>query len=101
MDLLRSLSIESIAATILDFTDAACAELANIGATICSSRETEARSGIVLFELPGRSPQQIRKDCLAQGVAINCRAGRLRMSAHAYNNHDDLQRLLTVLRTAG
>lgn len=97
LKLLLSLGIENIAAAILNFTDMACAQLTQAGAVIRSPREGEDRSGIVSFELPGRDPQQIRKECLAQGVALNCRAGRLRLSAHAYNNLEDLARLLSVI----
>ncbi len=97
LKLLLSFGTRNIAAAILDFTDTACEQLIRIGAVIRSPREGENRSGIVSFELPGRDPQQVRKDCLAQGVALNCRAGRLRLSAHAYNNAADLERLLAVL----
>jgi cysteine desulfurase / selenocysteine lyase len=98
VQLLESLGIENIAAAVLEFTDMAVNELSKIGAKVFSPREGEQRSGIVLFDLPGRNPQQIRKECLAQGVALNCRAGRLRLSAHAYNNLADLERLLSILK---
>ncbi|MDZ4658974.1 MAG: aminotransferase class V-fold PLP-dependent enzyme [Bythopirellula sp.] len=95
--LLLSLGIANITAAILDFTDMACEQLSQAGAMIRSPREGDNRSGILSFELPGRDPQQVRKECLAQGVALNCRAGRLRLSAHAYNNSEDLARLLSVI----
>ena len=98
LKLLMSLGVENISAAILDFTDMACDQLVAAGAVVHSPREGSNRSGIVSFEMPGRDPQQIRKDCLAQGVALNCRAGRLRLSAHAYNTIPDLNRLLNVLR---
>ncbi len=99
MDLLLSLGVENIAAAILDFTDIACEQLNQAGAVIHSPREGEDRSGIVSFEIPDRDSQELRKVCLAQGVALNCRSGRLRLSAHAYNNDADLQRLLDVLKS--
>lgn len=98
--LLLSLGIEHIAAAVLVFTDTACEQLAQAGAVIRSPRDGENRSGIVSFELPGRDPQQVRKDCLAQGVALNCRAGRLRLSAHAYNNQLDLDRAFSAIFSA-
>lgn len=95
--LLLSLGIDNIAAAILDFNSTACEQLSEIGATIHSPHSDENCSGIVSFELPGCDPQQLRKHCLANGVALNCRSGRLRLSAHAYNNQADLDRLLSVL----
>jgi cysteine desulfurase / selenocysteine lyase len=99
MKLLLSLGVENMAATILDFTDKACEQLSQAGAVIHSPRHGDSRSGIVSFEIPQRDPQHFRKTCLAQGVALNCRAGRLRLSAHAYNNDADLQRLLEILKS--
>jgi selenocysteine lyase/cysteine desulfurase len=97
LDLLMSLGTANLAAAILEYTDTVCTELSKIGAAIHSPREGGERSGIVSFEMPGRDPQELRKSCLAQGIALNCRAGRLRLSAHAYNNGEDLERLLASL----
>jgi cysteine desulfurase/selenocysteine lyase len=98
MQLLVSLGTANLGAAILEMTDTICRELSKIGALIRSPRSGEERSGIISFELPGRDPQVLRKRCHTQGVAVNCRAGRLRLSAHAYNNAADLDRLLAALR---
>jgi selenocysteine lyase/cysteine desulfurase len=98
LELLVSLRTPNLAAAILEYTDVVCMELAQRGAVIHSPRDGEERSGIVSFTLPGCDPQVLRKQCLAQGVALNCRAGRLRLSAHAYNNAGDLDRLLSSLQ---
>jgi cysteine desulfurase / selenocysteine lyase len=95
--LLLSLGIDKIAAAILDFNTTASKRLSEIGVVIHSPKTDENRSGIVSFEIPGHDPQQLRKHCLANGVALNCRSGRLRLSAHAYNNQTDLDRLIASL----
>lgn len=100
LQLLESLRIETIAAAILDWTDRACERLRECGAKVFSPRETESRSGIVAFELAERDPQLIRRHCLNAGVAVACRSGRLRISAHAYNDDEDLQRLIDALNKA-
>jgi len=92
--------IENIAAAILDITDRAAEELTQLGAVVCSPRSDATSSGILSVELPGYDPVAVRHHCLDQGVAVACRAGRLRISAHAYNNQDDLTRLLEALRSA-
>lgn len=97
LELIVALGVENLAAAILEYTDTVCAELTKAGAVIHSPRDGDERSGIVSFEIPGRDPLALRKHCLSQGVALNCRAGRLRLSAHAYNNADDLDRLLASL----
>ena len=97
LELFESLRVPNLAAAILEYTDTACAELARVGAIIHSPRTGDERSGIISFTIAGQDPQVIRKRCLDQGVALNCRAGRLRLSAHAYNNASDLDRLLASL----
>ncbi len=98
--LLLSLGVENVAAAILDFTDQTAEALQGLGAVIHSPWQSDERSGIVSFELPDRNPVAIRKHCLAKNVALNCRAGRLRISAHAYNDEQDLERLVGALESA-
>jgi len=99
LDLLLELGGEAIAAAIFDVTDRACERLEQIGATIVSDRRPEHRSGIVAFELSGRDPLAVKKHCLAQHVVLSCRAGRLRISPHAYNNEEDVERLVEALES--
>lgn len=102
--MLQELGTENTAAAVLDFTDRACERLTAIGATIVSDRNVshrggEQRSGIVSFELPGRDPMALKRHAMQQNVVFGCRAGRLRISPHAYNNEEDLDRLVEALTT--
>lgn len=78
----------------------ACERLAAAGAVIRSHREPSHASGIVSFDMPGRDPQQLRQHCLRQGVVLSCRGGRLRISPHAYNDEQDVERLVAALATS-
>lgn len=104
LELLSELGAENLATAVIDITEKACDRLAKIGAKIVSDRGMDHRggqqqSGIVSFELPGRDPMAMKKHAKAQDVIFGCRAGRLRISPHAYNNEEDLDRLVDALRS--
>jgi selenocysteine lyase/cysteine desulfurase len=104
LELLSELGVENLAASILDITDLACERLGQIGANIVSDRRPDhrsgqQRSGIVAFEMPDRDPVALKKHAMRQDVIFGCRAGRLRISPHAYNNEEDLDRLVEALES--
>lgn len=96
---LESLGIERIAAAILSITDFACDALGAAGARVVSPRDGDERSGIVSFEWPGADAMAVRRHCAERGVALACRAGRLRISPHGYNDEADVGRLVDALQS--
>jgi len=97
LELLSQLGMEAISGRVLELTDLACRRLEAMGAVIHSDRRAAHKSGIVTFELPGRDPQAVRRTCLERQVVLSCRAGRLRISPHAYNNEEDIDRLVEAI----
>jgi cysteine desulfurase/selenocysteine lyase len=97
--LFEELGPANLAASVLDITDYACRRLGELGYRVVSPRDNGQASGIVSFEVPGVDLAELRKHCLAQGVALAFRAGRLRISPHAYNNEDDIERFLAALKS--
>jgi cysteine desulfurase / selenocysteine lyase len=102
LEMLQELGAHNLAAAVLDITDQACEQLRQIGAKIISDRRPdhrngEQRSGIIAFEMPGREPMALKRFAGRQNVVFGCRAGRLRISPHAYNNEEDLDRLVEAL----
>ena len=101
LELLLEFGIDAISQRVLELTDLLCERLAGQSCLIRSQREGEHRSGIVSFEMPGRDPFALRKQCLDRGVALSCRAGRLRASPHAYGSEADIERLMAALSPIG
>jgi cysteine desulfurase / selenocysteine lyase len=97
LHLLLELGIAAIGQRILEITDLACERLRHAGAEIVSPREREHRSGIVTFDLPGQNALEVKRRCLAAGVVLSARGGKLRISPHAYMNSQDIDRLIAAL----
>ena len=101
LELLLSAGIENVARRVLELTDYLCGRAASAGLAVFSSRAAGEKSGIVSLVKPGVPANVLVKACRAAGVVVNNRAGRVRVSPHAYNTFDDLDRFLEVVRGAG
>lgn len=97
LKLLCSYGQAALSRRVIEVTDLACERLERIGARIATAREDGHKSGIVIFEMPGRDSQELAERCKEQGVILSCRGGRLRISLHAYNNEEDINRLVGAL----
>jgi selenocysteine lyase/cysteine desulfurase len=97
LELLLEFGPAAIGQRILEITDAACQRLERAGAVIASPREGPHRSGIVSFELPGQEALAVKRRLLAAGVVTSARGGKVRLAAHAYNNDEDIDRLVRAL----
>jgi len=98
LELLQQFGAQAISRRVLELTDLAWQRLEEIGAVILSDPRPEHRSGIVSFEMPGRDPRVLQQQCIDRNVLLSCRAGRLRISPHAYNNASDIDRLIEAIR---
>jgi selenocysteine lyase/cysteine desulfurase len=67
---------------------------------IFSSREPDERSGIVSLLVPD-DPREVVRRCKAANMVVSQRGGRVRVSPHAYNITDELDRLVQLLGAKG
>jgi cysteine desulfurase / selenocysteine lyase len=98
LELLLGLGIAAVAERIFELTDLLCERARAAGLEVFSSREQGERSGIVsLLPPPGAEPRELVRRCRDEGIVINLRAGRLRVSPHCYNSTDEIERLVRTL----
>jgi cysteine desulfurase / selenocysteine lyase len=96
LELLLEIGVRAITERVLALTDEICERAQKAGLTVYSSRRLEDRSGIVSLVAPG-DPRPMVRRCRDQGLVINQRAGRLRVSPHCYNTSEEIERLIGLL----
>ncbi len=84
---------------VLEMTARLDQMLRQVGAVTRFPEQPNRRSSILTFELPGIEPTEVRRRGLQQQVVLSCRDGGVRAAVHAYNNADDLQRLVSVVQS--
>jgi selenocysteine lyase/cysteine desulfurase len=97
LELLLRLGTPAVAARVLELTDYLCERASGAGVTVFSSRAPTEKSGIVSLMVPGCDLQQLKRRCRDAGIVVNHRAGRLRVSPHCYNSHEEIDRLIDLV----
>ncbi|MCS7166973.1 MAG: aminotransferase class V-fold PLP-dependent enzyme [Gemmatales bacterium] len=98
--LLLQMGIARIWQRIEVLTDSLCQQLEAGGWQVFSSRLPQEKSGIVSVVPKNQPAKQLVRLARQMGIVINHRAARLRISPHAYNNEDELTRLIEFLQRA-
>ena len=98
LELLLGAGIPAVAERVLALTDYLCANAPRAGLEVFSSRSEKDKSGIVSLVAPGKSPHALKAQCQQAGVIVNVRGGRLRVSPHAYNTFEEIDRFLDCVR---
>ena len=97
LEMFLDYGIQSISNRLLEISDRLSNRLTDCGAEIASCRDSARRSGIVSFTMKAKSPQEFQNVCRANGVIVNCRSGRVRVSPHCYTSEDDIDRLIQAV----
>lgn len=96
--LLSGFGLANLAQRVLELTDTLGEKLRSLGLRVASDRSSpDHSSGVISVDWPRGDLQQLRPRLLRQGVVVSTRAGRLRISPHAYNDLTDIERLLSAV----
>ncbi len=96
VDLLLEAGVASTAAHIAGLLDRAAGALEAIGCEV--SPAPEHRAGILMVRPPSADVDALAEACAERGIAVSVRRGRLRVSPHLYNDEDDIDALVDLLR---
>jgi cysteine desulfurase/selenocysteine lyase len=97
LELILGVGIDAVGERVLHLTDHLCASAARAGVEVFSSRQPGEKSGIVSLIVPNGQARGIVRRCRDAGIVVNQRAGRLRVSPHAYNTAEELDRFVELL----
>lgn len=98
LELLLNADIGWIEDRVIAVTDYLCDRASRRGWSVFSSRSRGEGSGIVSLVHPSLPASEVQKRCRAGGVIVNNRADRVRVSPHAYNTTDEIDRFLEAAR---
>lgn len=95
LDLIFKIGIENIEQRILHLIGLLIEGLNTLGIRIVSPLEEEYRSGIVIIE--PKNKEEALEEIVRNSISTSLRATGIRVSAHFYNNEEDIEKLLEVL----
>ncbi|MEM9354378.1 MAG: aminotransferase class V-fold PLP-dependent enzyme [Planctomycetota bacterium] len=98
--LLNEIGTPSLEHKILENAGCVRALLTQHGGVVYSPEAGAEVSGIVSCRFSGVDLKKLKRLCLEDGVVINFRDGRLRVSPHAYTDERDFEKLDASLATA-
>ncbi len=96
LELLLNAGIDNVQRRVIELTDYLCDNAVSRGWGVFSSRAGAEKSGIVSLTHPALPPDEVLTRCKAAGVAVNSRAGRVRVSPHAYNTEAEIDRFFAA-----
>jgi cysteine desulfurase/selenocysteine lyase len=94
LELLLEAGPAAIEARIKSLTDALVDGLTDRGFEVVSSRRDGEWSGVVAVTHPARPSPELVERLHARGIEVAHRAGRVRISPHFYNTHEEVGRVL-------
>ena len=95
VEMLLDAGVADVASHITGLLDRAANALEAIGCEV--SPAPEHRAGILMIK-PAADVDALAEACAERNIAVSVRRGRLRLSPHLYNNEDDVDALVELLR---
>lgn len=95
LSMLLEAGLHRIYARVQALTHRTMEQAERFGFETASPRDDEARGGVVMLRLP--EPERAVQALAEEGVVVDARPGKLRISPHFFNTEADLDRTLSIL----
>ncbi|KWT95105.1 aminotransferase class V-fold PLP-dependent enzyme [Candidatus Magnetominusculus xianensis] len=102
LKMLLSFGMDRIERRVIELSSYAIHEVHRRGWELLTPSDPKARAGIVTFKPSSGDPVLIMKNLLSNNIICSLRGGQqyLRISAHAFNNHEDIDRTFYIIDKA-
>lgn len=97
LDYINNIGIERIQQRIIDLSDYLVNGLLDLGVELVSPKEKLYRSGIVSFKT--KYTNSLHRKLIQERIITSYRRGSIRVSMGMYNNKEDLERLLKIVKS--
>jgi len=97
IDLLLQAGIDVVWAHVDELCRRLAKGVTGLGAELRSVHDNENRSGIVSFTVPGTAADRVVAHLDSRGIFCRARADAVRLSPHAYNTIDEIDRVLDAI----
>jgi selenocysteine lyase/cysteine desulfurase len=97
LSMLHEAGIENVASSIEAVTTYAMLRLEDKGYNVLSPKAWHERAGIVLFQHPKYSNDEVLAALSAANINVAARGGKIRFSPHFYNNTEDIDKAIAAL----
>ncbi|MCH4887203.1 aminotransferase class V-fold PLP-dependent enzyme [Acidaminobacter sp. JC074] len=95
---IMDLGIENIFKQAILVANYLMEKLDEMGLEILSPREESRRTGSVLVRFPGLDGEEVAKELTKRNVIVSPRFNATRFSCHFFNNYDDIDKAVAVLK---
>jgi selenocysteine lyase/cysteine desulfurase len=95
IELMKEIGIAETRAHVAQLNETLFAGVAELGGSLATPIDPAARGALVAIR--SRDEQALVAALAAEGILTSSRDGNLRISAHCYNTHDDIEQLLAGL----
>lgn len=100
LDFIEEIGSENIENRVKELTDYLCEQAAAKGCEIVSPRDNNQWSGIVLMRLPRQDPRKLAEELREELILVHAMHGCLITGTNFYNNHEDIDRLISRIEAA-